>query len=43
VAIDEGTCVEVSAGAGELRVYGAGSAYRVRRAEAGGVVVALLA
>ena len=44
VAIDEGTCVEVhGAGAGDLRVHGLGSAYRVRRAPGGGAVVTLLA
>jgi cyanophycinase len=50
VAIDEGTCVEVpagagagGAGAGDLRVHGLGSAYRVRRAPGGGATVTLLA
>jgi cyanophycinase len=45
VAIDEGTCVEVpaGAGAGELRVHGFGSAYRVRLEPSGGATVTLLA
>jgi cyanophycinase len=43
VAIDEGTCVEVPAdgSAGELRVHGTGSAYRVRREADGARVTPL--
>ena len=43
VAIDEGTCVEVPAGgsAGELRVHGLGSAYRVQRGAGAATVTPL--
>jgi cyanophycinase len=43
VAIDEGTCVEARAGAdaGELRVHGTGSAYRVQRGAGGATVTPL--
>lgn len=39
VAIDEGTCVEVTADGGDLRVHGLGSAYRVAAAPRGGATV----